>query len=586
LVLGPGYAFDYSIKPPYHHPLMSHRIFAITLLAVLLGLPALAQTPAPATPPPQEPPATQTPSETRPGTTTTAGDTGLWFVPTGEVLPDRKWSFSLYRVNFDYDQGFTDVSDWPITFGFGLRDRVEVFGSLTVVNRIDRDVRPLFLLGATDAGGVVADYPFVTEGWTGNNIGDLRLGVKYNLMAEWRQQPAALAVRAQIKLPTGEDENASTGATDFSFDLIASKELNQRVELAGFGGFVVRGDPEGFETTNSFRWGFGAGFPTRRNLKLTAELHGESFFDDVTGAMLGQLVGEDGTLSPLVSPQAAQVNAAIGLTWLHASGFFVGGGLKWNFNMSGRSDFGSFEDQTGDSAGFQFRLGYHPGVRIYVPPPPPPPPPPPKVENRPPTVKAQCDPCTVEVGRTSTIRATATDPDGDPLTYRWSCVTGTVANPTAPTTPWTAPAQPGAVPCTVTVDDGKGGMASDTVTLQVVRPAVKEFVFEDVHFDFDRYSLRPEATRVLDEAVKALGENPELRLEIEGHTCNIGTAEYNLALGERRGQAVRDYLQSRGVGTDRLRTVSYGEERPKHDNAREETRRLNRRAAMVVRLQR
>jgi peptidoglycan-associated lipoprotein len=136
------------------------------------------------------------------------------------------------------------------------------------------------------------------------------------------------------------------------------------------------------------------------------------------------------------------------------------------------------------------------------------------------------------------------------------------------------------------VDDGKGGTASDTVTIQVVRPPVKEFVFEDVHFDFDRYSLRPEATRILDEAVKALQENPELRLEVEGHTCNIGTAEYNLALGERRANAVRDYLTSRGIGADRLRTVSYGEERPKFDNAREETRRLNRRAAMIVRIQR
>jgi peptidoglycan-associated lipoprotein len=124
------------------------------------------------------------------------------------------------------------------------------------------------------------------------------------------------------------------------------------------------------------------------------------------------------------------------------------------------------------------------------------------------------------------------------------------------------------------------------VTIQVTRPPVKEFVFEDVHFDFDRYSLRPDAARVLDEAVKALQENPELRLEIEGHTCNIGTAEYNLALGERRATAVREYLAGRGIGADRLRTVSYGEERPKHDNAREETRRLNRRAAMVVRVQR
>ena len=113
---------------------------------------------------------------------------------------------------------------------------------------------------------------------------------------------------------------------------------------------------------------------------------------------------------------------------------------------------------------------------------------------------------------------------------------------------------------------------------------MREYKFEDVHFDFDRYSLRTEATRVLDEAIRAMTDNPELNIEVEGHTCNIGTAEYNLALGERRAMSVRDYLVSRGVAAGRLRTVSYGEERPKHDNAREETRRLNRRAALVVRL--
>ena len=95
----------------------------------------------------------------------------------------------------------------------------------------------------------------------------------------------------------------------------------------------------------------------------------------------------------------------------------------------------------------------------------------------------------------------------------------------------------------------------------------------------------PTRTRVLDEVLTALKENPDLRVEIEGHTCNIGTAEYNLALGERRAGSVRDYLLSRGVPADRLRTVSYGEEKPKHDNAREETRRLNRRAALTVRIQ-
>ena len=106
-----------------------------------------------------------------------------------------------------------------------------------------------------------------------------------------------------------------------------------------------------------------------------------------------------------------------------------------------------------------------------------------------------------------------------------------------------------------------------------------------MHFEFDRFTLLQDALRLLDDAVTAMQANPTLRLQIEGHTDNIGTAEYNLALGERRAESVRDYLVSRGIAADRLTTVSYGEERPKHDNTREETRRLNRRAALVVRLQ-
>jgi len=203
------------------------------------------------------------------------------------------------------------------------------------------------------------------------------------------------------------------------------------------------------------------------------------------------------------------------------------------------------------------------------------------------TVKADCDPCTVQVGQSATVTATAQDSIGCAVTYRWTAPSGTFANPTNRQTLWTAGQQDGMVPVTVTVTcptDNK--TASDTVTIAVTRPAPKVYTFEDVHFDFDRYSLRPEATRVLDEAVTALREDATLRIQVEGHTCNIGTAEYNLALGDRRANAVKDYLVSRGVTADRLSTVSYGEERPKYDNAREETRRLNRRAALTVNLTR
>ena len=525
-------------------------------------------------------------AETRPATTTFRGDTGLWFVPTGEILPARQWSFSVYRVNNDFEQGFTDVSNFPVTFGVGLADRAEVFGAWDVVRRIDRDVRPLFFPAAPgstlEQGGVVNEYPFVNDQWSGSQLGDFWVGAKVNITSEHRQAPAAFAVRGMLKLPTAStDDGVGTGEVDFAFDGIVSKELNQRVELSGFAGYIFRGDPDEYDLQNGFRWGVGAGFPTRRSLRFTAELHGEFYAGDtVESRAVDQL--------SFFSENDGPVNASLGLTWISSRGMFVGAGLNWNLALSGREDFGSFENEGGDALGFQFRIGYHPGVRVYVPPPPPPPPPAPpaKPDNRPPTVVARCEPCTVEVGRTSTITADASDPDGDTLSYKWSCPAGTVARPTDRQTPWTAPNQPGPVQCTVTVSDGKGGTASANVTIQVIQPAVREITFEDVHFDFDRYSLRPEATRALDEAIKAMQENADLRIEIEGHTCNIGTSEYNLALGERRANAVREYLTSRGIAVSRLNAVSYGEERPKHDNAREETRRLNRRAALVVRLQR
>ena len=559
------------------------RMMGVAGLVCAAADPALAQSTVAQAPTQMPEPA----SETRPATTTPAGDTGLWFVPTGEVLPARKWSFSAYRVNFDYEQGFTDVSDFPITFGVGLADRVELFGAWSVVNRIDRDARPLFFpTAAGTGGGLVNEYPFVSSGWTGNQIGDFWIGAKFNLASEYRQAPAAFGLRALVKLPTADDEEgAGTGKPDFAVDAVVSKEFNQRVELAGFGGFIVRGDPDAYDLLNGFRWGVGVGLPTRQNLRLTAELHGEAYAGDEVRLEGPSILPAHAAFVIAGSPQKSRVTGTVGLTWQGDTGTFVGAGVNWNARLDGRSEFGGFEDETGDSLGFQLRVGYHPGVRVYVPPPPPPPAPPP-AENRPPTVRARCEPCTVEVGRTSTVTADAADPDGDPLAYQWSAPAGTLTNPRDRQTPWTAPMQEGPVPVTVVVNDGKGGTATDAVTIQVIRPAVREFTFEDVHFDFDRYSLRPEATRALDEAIKTLQENAELRIEIEGHTCNIGTAEYNLALGERRATAVRDYLSSRGIGADRLRTVSYGEERPKHDNAREETRRLNRRAALVVRLQR
>ncbi len=310
------------------------------------------------------------PAETRPATTSTAGDTGLWFVPTGEILPARKWSVSGYYVNFDFEQGFTDVSTFPLTVGYGLADRFELFGNFTPVTRIDRDVRPLFSPQLPSAGGVVNEYPFVNDGWSGNQIGDLWLGAKFNLSSQYRQQPVAFAIRGMAKLPTASDEDgAGTGKMDFAFDGIVSKELNERVELSAFGGMIFRGDPDTFDLLNGIRWGFGAGFPTRKSLRFTAELHGEQYLDDAV-----RFTGAQTQTIPIDSEQSGPINASLGLTWQGRNGLFAGVGVNYALRVDGRSNFGTFEDEGGDAAGVQFRLGYHPGTRIYVAPAPPAPP--------------------------------------------------------------------------------------------------------------------------------------------------------------------------------------------------------------------
>jgi outer membrane protein OmpA-like peptidoglycan-associated protein len=528
----------------------------------------------------------------RPATTSIYGDTGLWFVPTGEVLRGGTWSASAYRLNWDVRQGFTDISHFEGTFAYGAGGRTEIFGAIRFLTRIDRDTRPIFGFGNERVGGVDNSYPFVREPWIGNDFGDTFLGAKFSLLSESRQSPVALALRGMVKVPTGSDSGAGTGKMDAQFDFILSKEIASTVEVSGSIGYRHRGDPDEYDLSSGMPFGIGAQFPTRSPLKFTTEWYGEIFNKDVVTRTVSPapagLAATDGSIPLVTSNLPLQSTFMFGATWQASNGFFAGAGMNWSAKAEDRDDYGitDSDDNMGTKFGWQFRLGYHPGV-AGKPIPLPPPPPPPVVEKpvHTLTVDAQCNPCTVTVGETSKVTATAQDSIGCVITYQWSAPTGTFANPAQQNTVWTAPMTPGTVPVTVTGTCPTDNMkASDTVNIQVVPRVVKAIVFEDVYFDFDRYTLTDAAQRILGQAVEAMKADPTLRVRIEGHTCSIGTAEYNLALGDRRARSVQAYLSANGIAADRLTTVSFGEEQPKHDNSREETRRLNRRAHMTVQL--
>ena len=103
-----------------------------------------------------------------------------------------------------------------------------------------------------------------------------------------------------------------------------------------------------------------------------------------------------------------------------------------------------------------------------------------------------------------------------------------------------------------------------------------------VYFDYDQSTLTDEAQATLDRQAAFLKASPSFRITIEGHCDERGTREYNLALGDRRASAVRDYLVAKGINASRLTTISYGKERPSVGGSNETSYSLNRRAISKI----
>jgi len=565
------------------------------IVAALGTIPVAAQGPAPTTTTTSQTAVTQDEvvlqGETtpRPALPTIFGDTGFWHLPTAETLPNRRMSFSLFKAQWDMQQGLTDANQFGLTAAMGLGDRAEVFASWGIV-RLDRDLRPFFVPSDPIYGGVAQDFPYMRRGWSKNLGTPLLLGGKVNFISQSRGDAMAVALRVTGSFPIGADWGG-TNALVGRADLVTSREFNQQFELTGTLGGILRADPDEFDLSDGIAWGIGTRFPSRSRVSALAEWRGEWNFSQSLTLRNPPYLGEDGTFAPDVSFINDPSHLNIGVVYQAQNGLFAHTGFNFTPGVTDRVVGGREVNHSG--WGWDVRFGWHPGVTparervrtiketttvtntvTQAAPPPP--------ANRNPTfsLNATCDPSTVDPNGVSRCNATATDPDGDAVTYRWSAPSGTFGTPTTAGTTWTAGPNTGSVPVTVTATDARGGTAASTVTVQVTQRV--QLVFEDVHFDFDRFTLRPDALKLLDDAVAKLMQNPNVRITIEGHADSIGTSEYNLALGERRANSVRDYLTNRGIMNTRLRTVSYGEDRSIADNRTAQGRQQNRRAHLVV----
>ena len=167
---------------------------------------------------------------------------------------------------------------------------------------------------------------------------------------------------------------------------------------------------------------------------------------------------------------------------------------------------------------------------------------------------------------------------------------GVATPPPAPAAPVPPPAAPESTPPAPAAPPAAPAPMPQVATpAPPVLPRVSEFAananLKDVYFDFDKYDIRPDAARILEANATWLKANPGNLVLIEGHCDERGTAEYNLALGERRAKSTMNYLVGQGVAASRITVISYGKERPLCTEKTEACWAMNRRAHHLVKAQ-
>ncbi|HQL00209.1 MAG TPA: peptidoglycan-associated lipoprotein Pal [Smithellaceae bacterium] len=124
--------------------------------------------------------------------------------------------------------------------------------------------------------------------------------------------------------------------------------------------------------------------------------------------------------------------------------------------------------------------------------------------------------------------------------------------------------------------------AAREAAMKKAAAALTDLNIQNIYFDFDRSNIREDAREILKANAEIFRQKADAKIIVEGHCDERGTAEYNMALGERRAQETKQYLTNLGIDASRITTISYGEERPADDRSTEDAWAMNRRAQFVL----
>lgn len=501
--------------------------------------------------------------EVHPATPTYEGTTGLFRLPSAYTLPKGKFSFQLFRDNYDRDPKDVDFSIHGLSLGVGLTNKLELFGNFGLQNRVDTDA--LFQAGAPN------DLPFVRAPWV-TGTGDVKLGLKYAFLNDYTGDAVGLAIRGYVKIPTADEaDGLGTGKTSFGADLMLSKGLgNGAADIHFLAGYKKNGDPDTPYPVNlgdEVRLGAGINIPACRRFQIQAEViktiyKGED--DPVPSG--GRAIGQ----------QTNPLDVVVGPVFWFRPGIFIRPAISWNFNFDDRGLNSASKSWTGR----QISIGYHPGIpcrEVTVPPPPPAAP-----ANGNPSVTCEIERSEVLPGERVGVRAVGSDPDGDTLTYEWRATAGSVVG-TGPSVTFDSTGVTGSATITVRASDGRGGSAEATCPVRTGAPAPvkpEAVVCTSGGFPRNLSRLNNVDKACLDDVASRLRQDPRSRVIIVGHA---DSGEKNPEVVARlRAEATRNYLvNERGVDASRITTRSAAATKPVDTGTDAAARARNRRVEVI-----